>query len=59
MAKTHFEYGYLYIWMKRLQKGPSLEGKQLQESNFIDSDQICAFLANYSLYFHFWDTLYG
>ena len=52
MAKTHFEYVYLCIWIKH-PKGPLLEGKQLQETNFIDLGQICAFLANYSLYFHF------
>ena len=39
MAKTPFEYVYLCIWIKRLPKGSSLEGKQLQESIFIDLGQ--------------------
>ena len=59
MAKIHFEYVYLCIWMKRHPKGPLLEGITLEESNFINWGQICAFLSNYSLYFHFLDTLYG
>ena len=50
MAIAYFEYGYLGI--KRLQKGPSLEGKQLWKI-----EVICAFLANYSFYFYFQDTL--
>ena len=53
MAKTNFEYVYLCIWIKRHPKVTNLEGKQLRESNFIDSGQIYAFFANYSLYFHF------
>ena len=32
MTKTHFEYGYLCIWIKRLQKVPSSEGKLLHRS---------------------------
>ena len=32
MTKTHFEYGYLCIWIKGLQKVPSSEGKLLHRS---------------------------
>ena len=46
MAKAYFEFGYLYV--KRLQKGPSLEGKQLRKI-----EVICAIIANYSFYFYF------
>ena len=51
MAKTHFEYGYLCVWIKRVPKGPSSEAELLQEINYIDQSQISAFLSHYSLYF--------
>ena len=46
MAKACFESGYLCV--KRVQKGPSLEGKQLRKI-----EVICAITANYSFYFLF------
>ena len=41
MAIAYFEYGYLGI--KRLQKGPSVEGNQLR-----NIEVICSLFANYS-----------
>ena len=43
MAKTHFEYRYLCIWIERVPKGPSWEAELLQEINYIDQSQISAF----------------